>query len=289
MTDLGERLEALGHGVLGPLVLGGAMRLVPPIGPQLGLMLGADGRRIVDDPLRTAIDVARVRQARRVAPIDVLPDVGLYEWAMAAALNDLLQATNHELSGALTRSRHVVLVEATGRLIDAIPPPKTTFEAIVRHATFARMSEVSRVDTTVRYWIGAQSFRGQKPPARLLAWKGLRRVDVDATEVRLGAMPAGLGALDAAAWGAALAGLYARTPVTDVATADRATPEFAWSAATLGLVAYPVGRTLARRAVRGAGSAVKERLVAAAGRVPSAQRSGLDAFFDEIEAPARAG
>jgi hypothetical protein len=289
VTELVDRLEALAHGVLGPLVLGGPMHLVPPVGPEIAMQLGADGRRIVDDALRTAVDVARVRQARRVAPVDVLPDLSAYEWAMVAALNDLMQATNHELSGALTRSRHEKLVAATERLLEAIPPPRTTIEAIVRHATFARMGEVRRVDTTVRYWIGTQSFRGQKPPSRLLAWKGLRRVDVDETEVRLGAMPAGLAALDGGAWGAALAHLYSRSPLTDLATADRTAPEFGWSPATIALVSYPIGRTLARRAVRGVGGAVRERLIAAAARAPAGAHAVIEEFLAELEGRAKAG
>ena len=46
MADLTARLEELAHGVVGPLILGGTMRLVAPFGPQIGLSLGM-GRRIV--------------------------------------------------------------------------------------------------------------------------------------------------------------------------------------------------------------------------------------------------
>jgi hypothetical protein len=285
MTDLVPRIEALAHGVLGPLVLGGPMHLVPPLGPQLGLVIGTEGRRVADDSLRTEIDVARVRRARRLLPIDVLPELSPAEWAMVAALNDLLQATNQKLSSPLTRSRHKELVLATMRLVEAIPPPRTTLDVVVRHATFARLGELQRVDTTVRYWAGKQRFRGEAPPARLLAWPELRRVDVDKKSVRIAEMPEGIEELAAAPWHQALAALYEKSPITDLVDADRAAPAFTWGRSTLSLIAYPVGRTLARRALAFAATdEARARVRAAVASVRGPARALVSAFLTESAA-----
>jgi len=281
-TELVPRIEALASGVLGPLVLGGAMHLVPPLGPQIGLVIGEDGRRVADDSLRTEIDVARVRRARRLAPLDVLPELSPAEWAMVAALNDLLQATNQKLSGALTRGRHKTLVLATLRLLDAIPTPRTTLDALARHATFARLPEVQRIDTIVRYWAGTQRFRGETPPGRVTAWPGLRRVDVDKTSVRLGEMPEGIEELAATPWHQALGALYALSPLTDLATADRPAPVFVWGRSTLAFISYGVGRTLARRVLAfSASDAARARVRAAVATLPAPAAELVTAFLVE--------
>ena len=106
---LGERCEELAHEVLAPLVLGGAIHPVRPFGGLLGLRLGVAGgesRRILDADLASRLDVARVRRARLLAAADTLPDVDEGDWAVLAALNDLLQLTNHHLGGPLTRGRY---------------------------------------------------------------------------------------------------------------------------------------------------------------------------------------
>ena len=250
MTEnLTARLEGLAHGVLGPLVLGGPMRLVPPIGPELAMRLGEDGRRIVDNDLRTRVDVARVRQARRVIPIDSLPDPSPADWALVAALNDLLQTTNHHLSGPFTRSRHEALLRSVNELLGRIPLPKTLGEAVVRHATFARILEVVRTDTRVTWWAGSSGFRGEPPSPRLLAWKEVRRVHVEPHTVSLADMPEGMTRLQPLSYTAALALLLTRSPLTDLATIVRTAPPFAWSLPTLAFVRSARGCALATRVV----------------------------------------
>ncbi|MBL8742358.1 MAG: hypothetical protein JNK04_14720, partial [Myxococcales bacterium] len=270
---------------------GGPMRLVAPFGPQIGLALGV-GRRIVDDNLRSSIDVARVRQVRLLAPLDVLPDLTPAEWAMAAALNDLMQVTNHELSGALTRGRHATLLEATGRLIDAILPPRTTLEVIVRHATFARMSEIARKDTSVSGWIGTAQFRGTAPASRYGRWPGLKGLSMVATSVPLARMTEGLDVIPADAYLPKLLALLARSPLTDLASVARDGPPFTWSVPTLSLVSYPVGRALALRAlVRAPSQSAVAALREATDRLPgeSPARRVAEQFAREYLARASTG
>lgn len=247
-AELAERCEELAHAVLAPLVLGGPVNAVRPIGGPLGLRIGID-RRIADGPLAVELDVARVRRARLTAPIDTLPELDRWDWALCAALNDILQITNHMLGGALTRGRYARLAANVRWLCERIPAPRDVGTALSRHATFARALEIARTDQTVSWWTGSARFRGEVPPARLLAWREIRRVHVDARKIPLADMSAGMKGLPADEYADLLALWLGRTPLTDLATATRSSPVFAWSASTLSLVAAPPGRALALRAL----------------------------------------
>jgi hypothetical protein len=245
-VELGERAEALAREVIGPLLVGGPVSLQRPIGAKLALSIG-EQRVIVDNDLRRQVDEARLRMARELVGVDVLPELGRWEWALAAGLNDLLQATNHELSSFATRSRHKELLESVTDLCARIPHSHNLQEALARHATFSRALEITRFDSTVSWWTGSQSFRGQTPPARLLAWPGLRRVHTDRHPVQLVDMDEGA-PLDPGQFESALAVWLACSPLSDLATAARPTPRFGWSSHSLALVATVAGQNLALRA-----------------------------------------
>jgi hypothetical protein len=240
-----QRFEELVTGIVAPLVLGGKLHLARPFG-QLGIGLG-QGRSLSDADLRSRIDVARVRRARLIAPIDTLPELDEHEWALAATLNDLLQVTNHELGGLFTKGRYMRLLRSIFDLCGQIPMPRDVGAALARHATFARVMELSRADTSVRWWTGSASFRGVPPPKRLLLWQNLRRVHVETQRVPLHEMCDGLPSMVAEGYTTALSGWLARSPLTDLASITRAAPLFAWSPATIALIAVPAGRMLAFR------------------------------------------
>jgi hypothetical protein len=268
--DLGERCEELVHNLLAPLILGGPIHLVRPFGARLGLRLGIQ-REIVDTALRTELDVARVRRARLLAPVDALPRIDEGDWAALAALNDLLQLTNQHLAGPFTRGRYARMAANLRWLCERIPAPRDIEGALSRHATFARALELVRTDSTVSWWTGSARFRGEPPPGRLLKWKELRRVQVDATRVPLADMPVGLVGITADEFQELLALWLTRSPLSDLATATRKAPVFAWSASTLSLIATAPGRTLAFRAVSRlpAGDKVAQVLLRAARQVPA--------------------
>jgi hypothetical protein len=269
---LAERCDELARDLLAPLVLGGPVRPVRPFGGPLGLRLGETGegtRHIADADLGTRLDVARVRRARLLAPVDTLPDFDEGDWAVLAALNDLLQVTNHHLGGPLTRGRYPRMLANLRWLCERIPAPRDVLGALSRHATFARSLEVARTDSAVSWWTGSARFRGEPPPARLLAWREIRRVHVDARRVPLADMPIGVAGVSLTDFADVLALWLTRSPLTDLATATRQAPPFAWSAATLSLVATGPGRMLAFRALAGEPpDAVSAVLSRAAAQVP---------------------
>ncbi len=246
--DLSERFDELVTSVLAPLILGGRVDPVRPLGPRLGLAIG-EGRKIADADLRSRLDVARVRVARLLAPVDTVPDIAPEDIALVAAFNDLLQVSNLELSGPFTRSRHAKLLETSLELVRAVPAPRTIAEALSRHTVTSRALEVIRTDTTVSWWTGSASFRGQPAPGRLLKWRDLRRVREDTRQVPLVDMGTDAPAVTTDMWLDAIGTWLSRSPITDLATAGRRAPAFRWSDATLSLITTIPGRSLAFRAL----------------------------------------
>jgi hypothetical protein len=247
-SDAVERAQELAAFVLAPLVLGGRMHLVRPFGPQLSLLVGGRNE-VVDTDLRSRIDVARVRRARLLAPVDILPELSSAEWTLLCGLNDLLQVTNHALAGPLTRSRHERLLRGVRELCAVIADPHDVGAALARHATFARVLELVRTDTTVSWWTGTARYRGQPPPGRLLRWRQLRRVEVQTERVTLHEMCTGLDAVPQSEFDEVLGLWLTRSPLTDIAGAARRRPVFAWSRSTLALILTPPGRAIAWRAL----------------------------------------
>jgi len=245
--EIAIRAEDLARNIIAPLLLGGDLVLQRPFGPKLALALG-EGRNVVDNELGTTIDNARLRVARSVVAVDALPPLSPPEWALAAALNDLLQVTNHELSSFATRGRHDDLLDVTHELVERIPPSRTLEEAVARHATFSRVLMLRRLDQHISWWTGSESFRGQSPPARLLAWPGLRNVQVRTEPVNLVAMAAGT-PLDEQRYLGLLDAFLSCSPLTDLAAAFRVTPAFVWTRHTVGIVSTVAGSNLALRAL----------------------------------------
>ncbi len=268
--DLQIRFDALFTGVVAPLVLGGRVEPVRPFGPRLALAIG-EGRTISDSDLRSRVNVARVRVARLVAPVDTVPDISPEEFALAAGLNDLLQVSNLELSGPFTRKRHTELLAHVGDLVSFVSGPQTIAEALSRHTVFSRALEVIRTDTTVSWWTGSASFRGTPPSGRLLLWKDLRRVREDTQRIPLVEMTADVTALPEGMWDDVLRKWLAASPLTDIATATRRSPTFRWSNTTLSLISCVPGRTLAFRAL------CRQRAADAAGVIERAAQALPDA------------
>lgn len=281
------RVNELVTDVLAPLVLGGAVLPVRPFGPSLAVRIGGT-REVIDADLRSRLDVARVRRARVVAPVDVLPDVSAAELALVAALNDLLQATNHEIGGRFTVSRYGRLLAGVVETCENVAAPDSVMSALARHATFARVLELTRTDTMVSWWTGRASFRGQAPPPRLLAWKSLRRVHVDEQKIALVEMCQGFAGADEARFCDALAVWLTRSPLTDIGTLTRRAPPFAWSSSTLSLISATPGRTLAWRLLaRREPALVLSSLERAGAGIPATferERALASAFAAEVAA-----
>jgi hypothetical protein len=247
-VDLGSVAERLFMGFLAPLVLGGELLPGRPIGGHAALALGQE-RVITDGEKLSHVQLVRTRIARKLAPIDRLEGPTVWEWALGAALHDLVQATHPSLRGAFRRRTPDRILNFADATVERVPPPATIGEALSRHTWFSRWLEIARTDTVVSWWVGSRSFLGTTPPSRLMAWPELRRVNVEKAARPLMDLPASGGAVDADAFAQSIGRFLARTPLTDVATCHRTAPVFQWTAESLGLVATRPGRTLVGRAL----------------------------------------
>jgi len=246
-VDLGAIAQELFEGVMAPLVLGGPVRPGHAIGARAALTLGDGERTGIDPDLEADVQGARLRRARRLAPIDRLPMATPAEWTLAAAFHDLLQAANPTFDAALRRSAAARILTLAREAIERVPEPAHVLDALARHTWFARVLEVARTDTTVSWWTGSRTYLGVEAPRRLRAWPELRRVNVVATpHPLLELTPL---AIDRTRLTDAVARLLTRTPLTELATCTRETPPFVWGEAALALVATRPGRTLALRAL----------------------------------------
>jgi hypothetical protein len=245
-VDLDAVAESLFVGVMAPLVLGGPIRPGHAIGARKALAFG-EGRLPVNQDLRLRVAVARLRRARRLVPIDVLPDPSAADWALGAALHDLLQSVNPAFDAPFRRRSAARILELAGAVIEKVPLSATVGQALARHTWLARAPEVARTDTTVRWWSGSAIFLGEEPPPRLQAWPQLRRVEVVRTPRPL--LDLAPLAVDRERLTEILTALLSRTPLTDLATCTRPAPAFAWHAPTLDFLATTAGRALALRAL----------------------------------------
>ncbi len=246
-VDLGAISESLFVQVMAPLVLGGAVRPPHAIGARVALALGAAERLPVDIDLASRVQLARVRRARRLVPVDRFGPATAAEWALSAALSDVLMAANPMFDAALRRraASRILTVAAAG--IDRVPLPSSPKEALSRHTWFARLLDVARTDTTVSWWVGSRTYFGVEPPARLRAWPSLRRVNISSRPLPI--LDLAPLAFERERLVEAVAKLLERTPLTDIATCNRLLPAFAWTPGVLSLVATRAGRTLALRAL----------------------------------------
>jgi len=232
-----------------PLVLGGAVRPGHAIGARVALDLGRLEGSWLDPELEARVQAARVRRARRWAPIDALGAATPAEWTLAASLHDLFQAANPAFDAGLRRSAAARILELARETIERVPTPADVSQALSRHTWFARILDIARTDTTVSWWIGSHTYLGVDPPRRLQAWPELRRVSVAAAPHAL--LELAPLAVDRSRLSDAMALLLTRTPLTELATCTREAPAFTFSQAALALVSTRTGRTLALRALAG--------------------------------------
>lgn len=284
LAPLLERGTQFYRSFLAPLVLGGTLTPVRPLGPSLAGRLAELSTALaaaVGD-LRVEVEDARAKRARRLLALDTLPPLGPDDWRLAAAFNDLLQVANPHLPGLLGPGRPQRLLDAVDALIEQISPPTTVEACVARHATFAAAFSLVRVDTEVRWWVGSATFRGESPPPRLLLWPSLRRVRVDEARVPLESL-VDYADLPRDAFLKALGALLERLPLTDLGSAQREAPAFRWTTPCLRLVAHPLGARVVRHVLGPPGSPVDLALDRAARALATGSPGANEArsFLDE--------
>ncbi|MES1165901.1 MAG: hypothetical protein ABUR63_09090 [Verrucomicrobiota bacterium] len=166
-----------------PLVRGGALHVGRPLGAAAVRRVLDSARRMAAAPAGGADPVRALARARaevvgRFLPAAAVPPLDETAVRLGASLHDLLALGHPDLVGP-GLSRRQERIAAAARGLAAVGPPRTAAEAVARHSLLGRMGEIIRVDRTVRFWLGRQTFVGRTPPPRITALPGLRRVRVD--------------------------------------------------------------------------------------------------------------
>jgi hypothetical protein len=162
-----------------PIVRGGPAHVGRPLGLDAVRRMLRDPFPIADASTLADLAASRVASARRVAPVVEPPPFDEETMRLGAALHDLLALGHPEMAGA--RSRRTERIAEAALELASIGPPVTVREAVNRHSLLARLPEIVRVDRTVHFWLGRQTFVGRRPPPRVTALPGLRRVRIEAT------------------------------------------------------------------------------------------------------------
>src|SRR5580658_2563674 len=126
-VDLGAVANRLFDDFLAPLVLGGEVEPGRPIGARAALALGKE-RVLTDIDLCAHVELVRTRVARKLVPVDRVEGITETEWAMAAALHDLVQAAHPGFDLAFRRSAPQRLLDLVNATLDRVSAPRSVGE-----------------------------------------------------------------------------------------------------------------------------------------------------------------
>jgi hypothetical protein len=167
-----------------PLVRGGALRVGRPLGGravervlELAREVGRDAATDAAEPI-AALALGRRAIAARLLPAVAAPPLDEVTVRLGAALHDLLALAHPDLAGPGV-GRRQEQIAAAALALASVGPPRSVREAVNRHSLLARLGEIVRVDRTVKFWLGRQTFVGRTPPGRIMALPSLRRVRVE--------------------------------------------------------------------------------------------------------------
>lgn len=210
-----------------PLVAGGELHVGAPI-PM------ADLERWEAELDSATPEVIAVDEARCgvLSTLVVRPPSFLFDGddlSLAAGLHNALFLVHPRASlWSVTERQRRRIVDAA---LDMVSRPLTRDRTRVlgRHALLHNLFHLTRRDTLVSWWTGRARFVGQRPPPRLTAWKGLRHVHEETTEVGFDEL---LAQPDTAP---VVATLLRRSPLTQLLDSHAAAPALHWEDAVFVL------------------------------------------------------
>jgi hypothetical protein len=207
-------------GFVTPLVAGGEVHVGAPI-PSSDV---ARWEHELDDASleQAAVDDARHAVAATLVcrPPPFLLDAD--ELSLAAGLHNALFLVHPraELWSVSDRVRRRIIDTALAQV--SRPLTRNRNRILARHALLHNVFRLTRDDVTVSWWTGRARFSGQRPPARLTAWRDVRRVRVD---VAMADFEELLAVPDSAP---VIATLLRRTPLTQLLDAHPGAPPLHW-------------------------------------------------------------
>jgi hypothetical protein len=143
------------------------------------------------------------------------------------------------------RARRKIIDTALAQVSQPLTHNRT--RVMARHALLHNLFHLTRNDVTVSWWTGRARFQGQRPPTRLTAWRGMRRVREEVTVVDFEEL---LAVPDTAP---VVATLLRRTPLTQLLDSHPGAPPLHWEDAVFLLRDAELARAIAYRLVPDAG------------------------------------
>jgi len=224
-----------------PLVAGGELHIGAPI-PQ------ADVDRWEQELADASVELVAVDEARTavLSTLVVRPPALVLdrdELALAAGLHNALFLVHPraELWSVSDRQRRRIMDTALSLVSQPLTQHRT--RVMARHALLHQVFHLTRSDTVVSWWTGKARFQGQKPSARLTAWRGVRRVREDVTVVDFDEL---LAVPDTAP---IIATLLRRTPLTQLLDSHAGAPPLHWEDAVFVLRDHELARAVAYRLI----------------------------------------
>jgi hypothetical protein len=165
------------------------------------------------------------------------------ELALVAGLHNALFLVHPraEAWSVSDRVRRKIIDTALAQVSQPLTRDRT--RVMARHALLHNLFHLTRNDVTVSWWTGRARFHGQKPPARLTTWRGVRRVREDIAVVDFEDL---LAAPDTAP---VVATLLRRTPLTQLVDSHPGAPPLHWEDAVFLLRDAELARAIAYRLV----------------------------------------
>jgi hypothetical protein len=263
--------DFLGRFVL-PLVAGGEVHVGAPIpSPDLERWaMELDDASVeltaVDDARQAVVSTLVCRPPAFVLEADDL--------LLAAGLHNALFLVHPraELWSVSDRARRKIIDAALGQV--SRPLTHQRGRVMARHALLHNLFHLTRNDITVSWWTGRARFQGQKPPSRLTAWRGVRRVREDVTVVDFEEL---LSVPDTAP---VIATLLRRTPLTQLLDSHPGAPALHWEDAVFLLRDVELARAIAYRLVP---DAAPREQIAGPARLAAAFEQMLERAPDEAD------
>ncbi|GEM_PF-1229351 len=196
------------------------------------------------------------------------------ELALAAGLHNALFLVHPRADQWSVSDRQRRKIIDTALAMVSQPLTRNRTRVMARHALLHNLFHLHRKDVTVSWWTGRARFQGQTPPSRLTAWKGVRRVREEVTEVDFDEL---LAVPDTAP---IIATLLRRTPLTQLLDSHAGAPPLHWEDAVFILRDPELARAVSYRLVPDTGARDQ---VAGPSRLAAAFEQMLERAPDESD------
>lgn len=172
MSEAAE-VERFVEGFVAPLFGGRECVIADPLGGG-GLEAVRHGLRFsqtMDDVFARQLEEAAL--FTEVAPARFDEDAA----TLLYAVHELFAACHPQASAFYSRA--YLFCQAAEQAVLKLPRSYDASRLLTRHLVVRRAFQARRTDVHLKWWTGSASFYGAEPPQRLMAWPGLRRVEVD--------------------------------------------------------------------------------------------------------------